>query len=301
MGKIAITTSSFGEYDKSPLALLEEKGYEILLNPHGRKLHKDEVVELCKDVVGIIAGTEQLDASVIEDLRFLKVISRCGMGMDNVDVKAAEGRGIMVLNTPDAPTLAVAELTIGMVLSLLRKTHTMDREVRQGVWKKKMGNLLSGKRAGIVGFGKIGRKVSELLRSFNCQLAYTDPVPGECPFGSKCLTMEELLGWADILFFHVSVKHRLIGEPEIASMRDGAWIVNASRGGIIDEAALHEALKKGKLSGAALDVFENEPYTGPLKELDNVILTPHIGSYAKEARIVMELQAAENLLKGLAR
>lgn len=296
MKKIAITTTSFCQYDERPVELLRGGGFEIIVNPYGRKLKRDEIRKLCKEVVGIIAGTEILDAGIMENLRDLKVISRCGTGLDNVDLNVAGSLGIKVLNTPDAPTLAVAELTVGMALTLLRKIHAMDGMIRKGAWGKKMGNLLSEKKAGIIGYGRIGKKVAELLRAFRCEIAYADPIALECPLGSKCMPVDDLLRWADILFCHVSVKDRLIGKREIDLMKDGAWIINVSRGGVIDEHALYEALRSGKLSGAALDVFEDEPYAGPLRELDNVVLTPHVGSYAREARIRMEMQAVENLL-----
>ncbi len=331
--RIAITTTSFGKYDKGPLNILKENGFEAALNPYGRKLTKDGTIKLCKDVVGIIAGTETLDADVLEKLAqssllsplsSLKVISRCGTGLDNIDLEAARRLGIKVFNTPDAPTLAVAELTVGLILNLLRKVNQMDRSVRNGKWEKLMGNLLSDKKVGIIGFGRIGQKVSELLKSFGCEIRYYDirtediglrtetgkrtkdlGLRGEkkdtqsSSLSPQSSSLEELLKISDILSIHVSSNEQLIGEKEIRMMKEGAWLVNVSRGSVIDERALYQALKEGHLSGAALDVFEQEPYTGHLKELENVVLTPHIGSYAKESRAEMERQAVENLIRGL--
>jgi D-3-phosphoglycerate dehydrogenase len=299
MEKITITTTSFGEYYKEPLNLLRENGFEIILNPHGRKLNKKEVVELCKDAVGIIAGTETIDAEVLKELINLKAISRCGAGLDNIDLGAAKRLGIKVFNTPDAPTLAVAELTVGLILNLLRKVNQMDKTIRNGKWEKLMGNLLSDKKVGIIGFGRIGKKVAELLKPFECEIRYYD-IKEFRDLGIEGLRdLDELLKTSDIISIHVSSKEQIMGENEIKMMKKGAWLVNTSRGGVIDENALYKALKEGHLSGAALDVFEEESYSGPLKELDNVILTPHIGSYALESRIEMEKQAVENLLKGL--
>lgn len=299
MNKIIITTTSFGEYDEEPLNILGRAGFEIILNPYKRKLEKDEIVELCKDVVGIIAGTETLDAPTIRKLTCLKVISRCGTGLDNVDLESAKKLDIKVFNTPDTSTLAVAELTVGLILDLLRKTSLMDREIRNGLWKKRTGNLLHEKRIGIIGFGRIGKKVAELLKPFECVLFYNDPfIEGEY-FGVRCLHFDDLLKRADIVSIHASTKSELLGEKEIRLMKSGAWLVNVSRGEVVNEDALYRALKENCLAGAALDVFKQEPYTGSLRELDNVILTPHIGSYAKETRIKMEREAVENLLKGL--
>lgn len=305
MQKITITTTSFAKFDNQPQQLLENSGFDVVLNPHGRRLTADEVVELAADVVGIIAGTETLDKSVLEKLPLLKVISRCGVGMDNVDLEAAEKLNIKVFNTPFGPTLAVAELTVGLILDLLRKTTLMDREMRAGIWKKCMGNLLCDKRVGIIGFGRIGQKTGELLRTFGCEIGYYDSVMivGFKDLRIKRIELDELLRESDIVTIHVSGKYEkpLLGAKELEMMKKGTWLVNAARGGVVDEKALLSVLKDGRLAGAALDVFEKEPYNGPFKELDNVILTPHIGSYAKEARVEMEMQAAKNLIEGLRR
>ena len=311
MEKIAITTTTFGKYDERPLKLLEEYGLEVVLNPYGRTLKKDEVIEFCKGAIGVIAGTEILDIDTLECLtktysqssvlrpQTLKVISRCGSGLANVDVDTAKRLGIKVFNTPDAPIVAVAELTVGLILNLLRKVCWMDRNLRNEQWEKMMGNLLNKKKVGIKGLGRIGKKVAELLRPFGCEIAYADPYVSDGLLGMKRLSFDDLLGWADIITIHVSVKDRLVGEKEFQLMKKGAWLVNTSRGGVVDEKVLYEHLKNGYLAGAALDVFEEEPYAGPIKELDNVIVTPHIGSYAKEARVEMEIQTVENLFKGL--
>lgn len=299
MNKIAITTTSFGKYSSEPLSLLEINGFEVILNPYGRKLKKDEVLLLCADVIGIIAGTESLDAEILERLPNLKVISRCGTGIDNVDLAAVERLEIRVFNTPDAPTLAVAELTVELILNLLRKINQMDLAIRNGKWEKLMGNLLSGKIVGIIGFGRIGRKTTELLKALGCEVIYYDIKSDESGIWAKRVSLNELLMISDIISIHVSTKEQTIGKEEFKKIKKGAWMVNVSRGGVIDETELYKALKEGHLSGAALDVFEQEPYAGPLKELDNVILTPHIGSYALESRIEIELQAVKNLLAGL--
>ena len=173
--KATITTTSFAKFDDQPLRLLEAFGIEIILNPYGRKHSGDEVVKLAVEAVGLIAGTESLNRSVLEKLPSLKVISRCGVGMDNVDLEAAEQLGVSVLNSPSGPTLAVAELTVGLILDLLRKATMMDREMRAVVWKKRMGNLLSGKQVGIIGFGRIGRKVAEMLKALGANPIYYDP------------------------------------------------------------------------------------------------------------------------------
>lgn len=299
MKKIVITTTSFGEYDKRGLDLLKKKGFKVVLNPYGRKLKEDEILSLCDGAVGIIAGTENLDSEVLKKLKNIKVISRCGAGMDNVDLTAAKRLNIKVLATPDAPTIAVAELTLGLILNILRKTVEMDGYLKGNLWTKKTGSLLRDKKVAVIGFGRIGKKVALLLKAFNCEIAYVDPIVKAKFPGIKRLSKKEALKWADIVTCHASTKECLIRKSDIMSMKKGGWIINVSRGGVIDEKALYDALKSGHLSGAALDVFFEEPYNGALKKLSNVILTPHVGSYAKETRIEMELEAVKNLLNAL--
>lgn len=301
--KIVISTTSFAEFDARPLQFLKNAGYEVMLNSYGRTLTGDEVTVLAADAVGLIAGTEPLDRSVLGKLPFLKFICRLGAGMENVDLAAARELKIKVANTPSGPTLAVAELTVGLILDLLRRSTRMDREMRACLWKKRMGNLLSGKKVGIIGFGRIGQKTAELLAAFGCELSYCDTahVEGCAHLQIKKLDLSELLRTSDIITIHVSGKYEkpLLGQAEFAMMKEGAWIVNVARGGVVDEEALCDALKEGRVAGAALDVFRKEPYDGSLRELENVILTPHIGSYAREARIEMEMEAAQKLIEGL--
>lgn len=302
MKKVFISTTSFAKDDVRPLELLEEAGLAVYTNPHGRKLTEGEMIDFLSDKDFLIAGTELLTRRVLESAKNLKVISRCGVGLDNVDLEAAAKLSINVYNTPFGPTLSVAELTIGLMLDLLRMVTFMDKDVKAGVWKKRMGNLLKDKKVGIIGFGGIGQKVAELLLPFGVEISYFDICPVTTLLPCSSMPMEELLRWADIITLHCSAPGNgkpLIGKEELKKMKRGAWLINASRGGLVDEESLYISLKENYLSGAALDVFEKEPYIGPLTELDNVILTPHIGSYAKEARIKMEIDAVENLLATL--
>ena len=157
--KVFISTTSFGKTDPTPLEMLKSAGLEVSLNPYGRKLSREEVMELAANSEGLIAGTELLDAEVLGKLRNLKVISRCGVGRDNIDMEATKRQGIKVFNTPDSPTIAVAELTVGLMLALLRHIPRSDRDIHTGKWQKRMGNLLQGKKVGIIGLGRIGQKV----------------------------------------------------------------------------------------------------------------------------------------------
>jgi len=300
--KVFISTSSFGQFDKSPVDMLEKAGIEISLNPFGRKLTEDEIKDNLQGVDLLIAGTEPLTRSVIDSSGDLKIISRCGTGMDNVDIKAAEDKGIKVYNTPDSPTIAVAELTVGLIFSLRRKINTMDREVRNGVWKKRMGSLMRDKNIGIIGMGRIGCKVAHFVSGFGVNVGYHDINDLKTSSTYKSFTLEDLLAWSDVVSLHLSSGkpgEALIGKDQISKMKSGSVLVNTSRGGLVDEPALYEALNDGNIAGAALDVFDCEPYEGLLSELENIILTPHVGSYAAESRIDMEVQSVKNLLDNI--
>ena len=296
--RVLISTSSFAEYDRKPISLLEGSGLEVKLNPFGRKLTENEAKDLYKGMDFIIAGTEPITRSVLQSSGNIEAISRCGTGLDNVDLDASKELGIEVFNTPYGPTLAVSELTVGLIISILRKISQMDRDMRKGIWSKEMGSLLQGKNIGIIGFGKIGQKVAELLLPFEVNIGYYDVNKISYPLACKSFDMISLLSWADIISIHSSLlsKKAILGEKEFRSIKKGSYIINTSRGGMMDEEVLYSALKSGHVAGACLDVFDKEPYKGKLTELDNVILTPHIGSYAREARIKMEIDAVQNLL-----
>lgn len=229
--KVFVSTSSFGEFSNLPIDMMKNSGLEVELNSFGRKLTEEEIKSKLYDVDFLIAGTESLTRKVIESSQKLKVISRCGTGMDNVDMKASHDKGIKVYNTPDAPTLAVSELTLGFILSLLRKTTIMDRDIRNGLWKKEMGNLLNKKNVGIVGFGRIGQKVAELLGAFGANTAFYDVNKIESSKSKAMGDMESLLKWGDIITLHLSPNNLmgpLIGEKELKIMKEGSIIINRS-------------------------------------------------------------------------
>lgn len=303
--KIFVSTSSFARYDASPLELLNDAKLSVQLNPFGRKLTPEECLNLYYNIDGLIAGTETLNAEILRSARNLKVISRCGAGTDNIDVNIVEELGIKVFTTSDAPTQAVAELTIGLMLGLLRGIPLEDRSIRVGGWAKSMGNLLTGKALGILGLGRIGKRVVQLTQPFNLKYLAWDNSPDRQfadKYNVEFVGLDDLLARADIVTIHLPFTPELkgiISERELGLMKTDTFLINIARGGLVNEAALCTALKENRIARAALDVFEQEPYTGPLTELDNIILTSHIGSYAREARAEMELQAARNLLQGL--
>ena len=303
--KILVALSSFGEFDDTPVRLLDESGFEYVLNPYGRRLKSEEIIELGKDCEGILAGLEPYDDHVLEHLPSLRCISRCGVGIDNISLKKAQQLGIIIKNTPDAPVTAVAEMTIALILDLLRKISFHNDLMKKRVWDREIGYLLNGKKVGVLGLGRIGRRVAELLIPFEAVVYGADLFPDEAwanRHGVGILNTNELIGMCDILTIHISIiegKEFLLDKDAILSMKRGSFLVNLSRGRIIDEDALYDALKSKHLAGAALDVFTKEPYDGPLCELENIILTPHIATFTQESRVQMEVETVRNLLDSL--
>ncbi len=307
MADIFISTSSFAKVSQQPLDRLAAAGFEYRLNPFGRRLEATETADLLTGAVGLIAGTETLDRGVLEAADALRVISRCGSGLENIDLEAAAEREIQVFNTPDAQVDAVAELTLAAMLNLLRHVRQADAGVRAGRWDKPMGRLLRGKTVGIVGLGRIGRALARLLAPFDTQLlaldVESDKVVAE-EHKVSYTTLETLLAESHIVSLHLpltSATRGLIDRPALEAMRSGALLINCARGGLVDEDALASLLHSGHLGGAYLDVFESEPYDGPLIGAPNTLLTPHIGSYAAESRARMESEAVDNLLGFLRR
>jgi D-3-phosphoglycerate dehydrogenase / 2-oxoglutarate reductase len=292
---ILATTSSFG-------AGLPLPNLHLAVNPWGRKLKETELVSLLEQYhpSGLLAGTEPITRAVLETAKdFLKVISRVGAGWDNVDHVAAAEFGMKVYRTSGVLTQAVAELTIGLMLAALRSITLQDRMLRQGTWQKRMGGLLQGKTVGIIGFGAIGQRVGELVRAFGAEVIFYDLHPIEVAWATR-VPLKDLLEQADLISLHASGKQRILSAQEFAWIGNrGVIFINTARGDMIDEEALSASLHAGQIGCACLDVFAEEPYRGGLCSLDNLILTPHIGSYAREARQLMEETAIDNLMKGL--
>jgi D-3-phosphoglycerate dehydrogenase / 2-oxoglutarate reductase len=303
--KVLVSTSSFCEFDSTPLDRLRAQGFDVLLNPYGRRLRPEQSIELMRDVQGMIAGTELLDGTVLRKANGLRAISRCGVGTDNVDLATAKELGIQVLSTPGAPTEAVAELTLGLMIALARRVVQADRLVRSGRWKSLMGSLLEGKTLGVVGLGRIGKRLVQLVQPLRMQILAHEPFPDDAfvkQYQLRLVPLGELLAQADVVSLHVplTVETRyLINRQTLSLMKPTAVLINTCRGDAVNEQALFDALQAHVLAGAALDVYSEEPYQGPLRESDNVILTAHMGSYAQEARIQMEIEAVDNLIEAM--
>jgi D-3-phosphoglycerate dehydrogenase len=299
--QVLITTSTFNLDNFAQLELLNKAQIEVKLNPFATRLTEDQAIELLgANTIGLIAGLEPLTGRVLNSAKSLKVIARVGTGLDSVDLVAAKKLGITVLNTPDAPTQAVAELTLGHILGLLRNIPQADRQIRNGVWKGLMGSLLQTKTVGIIGFGRIGKRVAALLSAFGAKIIISDEQTTSTDYLN--VGLDELCAKSDVITLHLPYNdstHHIINEKQLNMMKNGSYVVNISRGGLVDEDALLAALKSGQIAGAALDCFEHEPYEGELRNFENVQITAHMGSYARETRDLMEREASQLLVNAL--
>lgn len=302
---IAWSTSSFGKESRAPLDALVAAGFEVRGNPHGRTLTTDEARGHLAGVTGLIAGTEKLTGELLRGCPTLRAIARVGVGVDAVDLAACAELGIKVSNTPEAHVDAVAELALAGLLALCRRLPAADAAIRAGGWDKPMGRLLAGKTIGIVGFGRVGRALARLTAPFGGPRLAFDPAgdpAAAAALGVSLVGLDELYGAADVISLHLphsKAAHHLLGPAQLACLKRDAIVVNTARGGLIDDAALAAHLTEHPQAGAYLDCFEQEPYRGPLAGLPNVVLSSHIGSYAREARVRMEQEAADNVLRDL--
>jgi D-3-phosphoglycerate dehydrogenase / 2-oxoglutarate reductase len=307
MSKVLITTVPFGDKDRLPLELLENSNIEFLINPLDRKLLEDELAEIITDFDVIIAGTELITAKVMDRATNLKMISRVGIGLDSVDLLSAKERGIKVSFTPDAPSPAVAELTIGLIFSLLRSIHLSNSQLHEGKWNRFFGRRLSEVTLGIIGVGRIGGRVIRRTKSFGSpRLLVNDIDPSKrsdlIDFKLDWVSKEKIYKEADIISIHTpltNVTKNMITKDVLFDMKKDAVIINTARGGIINEQDLYEVMKSGHLSGAAIDVFEKEPYKGKLCEIERCILTAHMGSMSDDCRTRMEIEATEEAVRFL--
>jgi len=309
MPKVLITTVPFASKNRRPLELLENARIEYLINPLNKKLREDELLEMVADFDAIIAGTEEITSKVMDRASNLKMISRVGIGLDSVDLLAAKKRGIKVSFTPDAPAPAVAELTVSLMLSLLRSTHVANAQLHRCEWVRHFGRSISELTIGIIGVGRIGQRVLRYLTGFgNLSILVNDlnPEIGLMPnLNLVWTTKEEIYKRADIISLHLPLTEQtnnMIRAEQISLMQPDAMLINTARGGIINELDLANALIAGHLHGAAIDVFESEPYSGPLSAIERCILTSHMGSMTVDCRTRMEIEATEEavrFLKGL--
>jgi len=284
--------------------ILQKNGLDITYEP---EITPDQIKEKIGnfDIV-VVRSRTKITKEIIDRANKCKIIARVGVGLDNIDANAAKAKGIRVINAVEGAMNAVAELVLGLMLSLAREIPRADREIRNGKWLKKelMGTELSGKYLGIVGLGNIGKKLAKHAKALNMNIIGYDVIPISDDFtrevGLIKTDLETLISSADYISFHVplteSTRH-LVNSQLLAKMKKNTCIINTSRGEIIDENALYAALKEGEIAGAALDVFESEPAVGnKLATLPNVICTPHIGAQTKEAQALAANVIAEKII-----
>ena len=305
--KVLITTVPFGELDQNPLIELNnQNNIEYVINPINRKLKEHELAEMIGEFDALIAGTEPITRYVLENATNLKLISRVGIGLDNVDLLFAKENGIIVSYTPDAPAPAVAELTIGHILNSLRGISFSDQNLRSGIWYRTQGQRIAGCIIGIIGVGRIGTRVLKHLQGFSPSKILVNDLNRNDElyksFNATYTTKEEIYKNADVITLHVpltSKTRNLITLKELKLMKSSAMLINTSRGGIINEDDLYIALNQEMIKSAAIDVFVNEPYNGKLVELPNCYFTCHMGSMTTDCRSRMEIEATLEVIRYL--
>lgn len=305
--RVLVTTIPFGEADPAPLKDLAALGASVVVNPLGRKLAEADLAKLIPEFGILVAGTEPVTEDVMALAPHLRLISRVGIGLDSVDLAAARARGIQVSYTPDAPAPAVAELTVGLMLDLLRGISSADRQMRSGVWHRVMGRRLSEMTVGIIGVGRVGRKVAtHLCGGFEGVRLLGNDLIEDSQFaqsvGMTWVVKEDIFREADIVTLHLpltGLTRNLVTLREMSRMKKSVLILNTARGGIVSELDLKVALEQKRIAGAALDVFDHEPYSGPLTTVTNCLLTSHMGSMSKDCRGRMEREAVDEALRFL--
>ena len=287
--------------------ILEKNGLKVTYEP---EITTEQIAEKIGNFqVVVVRGRTKLSRELIEKADKCKIIARVGVGLDNIDEEAAKEKNIRVINAVEGATTAVAELVIGLMLSMAREIPRADREIRNGNWIKKelAGSELKGKYLGIIGLGNIGKRLGRLTRALNMNIIGYDVVPIDEEFSKEVGLMkadlDTLLSSADYVSLHVPLldsTHHMINAEKLKLMKNTARIINTSRGGVIDEEALYNSLKEGNIAGAALDVFEVEPATGNrLTTLPNFIATPHMGAQTKEAQLLAANIIAEKIIQVL--
>jgi D-3-phosphoglycerate dehydrogenase len=305
--KILVTPASFKQgASLSVMDRLVNFTDELLFNTKGKPLTEDELIVMLKDCDGCIAGLDPFSRLVIESSSTLKVISRYGTGIDNVDLAAAKEKGVIVCRTPGVNSQAVAELAIAFMLCLARQVPMLDRKTREGYWVRSVGIELHKKTLGILGLGAVGKRTARIAAGFSMKVLACDPNMDKDYAGANGIQQvdfDTLLRESDFLSLHLPLNpdtRHIISAKAMRSMKKGAVIINTARGGLIDEAAACDLIKSGHLDGLGLDVYEEEPpQHSPLFGLENVVFTPHTAAHTTEATAGMASMSVENLINAL--
>ena len=303
--RLTVLTPSFGKQSNTPRARADELGLDLDYRTENHPKSGQDLIETISGAEAVLVGLDRIDAEVLAACPDLKVVAKHGAGVDNIDLDAAAAAGVRVVNTPGANAESVADLTLGLLIMGARRIRAAEDSLRTGEWGVFFGSQLSGKRLGILGFGRIGREVAKRAAGFGLSIAAYDPyVPDEAiaEAGAEPQNLAEVVAGSDFLTLHLPGGDEPLLDAELlATMPKGAGLINAARGGLVDEAALATALESGRLSFAALDAFAKEPPAAddPLLSAPNLIATPHIGAYSDIANANMGTWAVEDVVRVL--
>jgi D-3-phosphoglycerate dehydrogenase len=303
-GRVLITSHTAQLTPGDHLARLREGGCEVISSPYPRPATEEELLPLLAGVDAVLAGTDSFTRRVFEAAPQLKVVARFGVGYDAIDVQAATEHGVWVTTTPGTNEVAVADLTLGLILALARQIVPLASATRRGQWERPLGVELAGTTLGLIGFGRIGRQVARRAAAFGMEVVVYDLVRDEAAAsacGARYVELQELLSESDFVSLHAPSTpetHQLINATTLARMKPSAFLVNTARGELVHEGELAQALREGRLAGAALDVFRQEPPdpANPLLALPNVIPTPHVAGLTAESARRMASLAVDNIL-----
>jgi D-3-phosphoglycerate dehydrogenase len=309
MSKVLAASQSFCKYSvhQKPGELLRAAGIEVDVNPKGKQYTESELLALIEPYDAIIVGADPITRAVIQKGKNLKIIAKNGTGYDNIDIRAATDQNIFVTFVPGAGEQTVADSTLALMLALARNIVKGDAAMRRGEWPRLMGMDICNKKLGIIGLGRIGKNVAARAKGFNMSVYAYDPYPDRVycdENGVLLVDLDTLFRECDIITVHAPLNeetHHLVNAKYLAMMKPTALLINASRGGLVDEAALYQVLKEKKIAGAGIDVFSKEPPDPdfPLLGLDNVVLTPHTAGYSEDTLLGIGMMAAESVIAAL--
>lgn len=302
--KVLVTATNYSTYCSAAKALLEENGVEVIENPYGRPMTRDELLTVVGDIDGVVVGVDTWNEEIFAHAPMLRAMARFGVGVDNIDLAAAKAYGIQVTNAKGMNSNPVAELTVGLILSTLRNVPAFNASIREGKWDRFMGRDLAGMTVGLLGFGDIAQRVAKKLSGFDVSICAYDLYPNlekARELNVEMVSMEEALHRADVVCMHLPslpATHHIMDARTFGMMKDGSYFINTARGALVDETALAQALRSGKLTAAAIDVFDQEPVRrdNPLFALPNLFATPHTAAETYDTYHNVGLATARQLL-----
>lgn len=304
--KVLIATRSFGSASPRPMQMLMDAGVEIIWVDANSPSVQDDILRLVPEASAIIVGLVPITEKIFENSSKLKIVSMYGVGVNHIDLEAARKKGVIVTNCPGSNDHAVADLTMGLMVTVARNIPQIDRDIRDGYWKKYLGGELWQKRLGLIGLGNIAKGVVHRAKGFDMQISAYDPyvsVEVASALGVQLQSFEEVISQSDFLSLHAPLTEEtkcMFSNEQFKRMMPTSYLINTARGGLIDEQALYVALSNGDIAGAGLDVFVEEPLKDSrLVELKNVVLTAHTGTHTKESIERMGIMAVENVLRVL--